>query len=233
MFGTNAYAQAPFASAGGNAFFVSVSESAVAQDTVAAVSSLPTYAVNVFEATVAQDDAPVAGAVLTPSIAETAAARDEPSSIFIILAELIESVTAQDTLNTNTVFPAQLSEAAALADSARSNVNFQASLSESATGTALDFVAAQTFAVSVSESAFGLDALLSRELWEQIDDTQVADWTDILNPTTIEDIAVFGGANFGVVSFAGDLQQRYDPNPVVWNEIDDTQGTTWTDIVAV
>ena len=148
MFGTSAYAQAPFASAGGNAFFVSVSESAV----------------------------------------------------------------AQDTLNTNDVFPAQLSEAAALADSARSNVNFQASL---------------------SESAIGLDALLSRELWEQIDDTQVADWTDILNPTTIEDIAVFGGANFGVLSFAGDLQQRYDPNPVVWNEIDDTQGTTWTDIVAV
>jgi hypothetical protein len=151
MFGTNAYAQAPFASAGGNAFFVSVSESAVAQDTVAAAAN---FAVG-------------------------------------------------------------------------------ASISESATGAALDFVAAQTFAVSVSESASGLDALLSRELWEQIDDTQVADWTDILNPTTIEDIAVFGGANFGVVSFAGDLQQRYDPNPVVWNEIDDTQGTTWTDIVAV
>jgi hypothetical protein len=125
-----------------------------------------------------------------------------------------------------------LSESAIAVDTTSSSVAFQALLSESAT--ALD--TAQTLAIfnaAVSESAFGLDALLGRELWEPIDDTQGSIWTDVLVPTTIEDIAVFGGANFGVLSFAGNLTQRYDPNPVFWNEIDDTQDTIWTDIEAV
>jgi len=47
------------------------------------------------------------------------------------------------------------------------------------------------------------------------------------------DFAVFGGANFGVLPYAGNPQQRYDPNPVFWNAVDDTQDTVWTDIVAV
>jgi hypothetical protein len=90
-----------------------------------------------------------------------------------------------------------------------------------------------TFSVAVSESVFGLDALLGRELWEDIDDTQAADWTDILVPTTIDSIAVFGDANFGGLSFAGNAEQRYNPNPVIWDEVNDTQDPGWTDIVAV
>jgi hypothetical protein len=211
------------------AFRASFADTALASETV---SSVPNYAARVSEAAQAQDFDAVVGVVFTPFVAESAVGQDTTSSIFIIPADLTESAAAQDTPSANAAFPTQLSEAAALADTARSNPNFQASVAE--TVLALDAIrTAQTFAVSISESAFGLDTLLGRELWEDIDDTQVAGWTDILVPTTIDSIAVFGDANFGALSFAGNAAQRYDPNPVIWNEVDDTQDPGWTDIVAV
>lgn len=229
MFGTNAYAQAPFAAAGGNAFFVSISETVVAQDAFRAAA---TFAVQFSDSATAADTTAARFSIFS-AVSEAATGSDTASSSFTVGASISEIATATDTLDTNTVFPAQLSESAAALAQFVSNVNFQVSLSESATAQAIDFVAAQTFAVSISEGVFALDSLLSRELWELIDDTQSAGWTDILVPTTIDDIAVFGGANFGVLTYAGNLQQRYDPNPVVWNEVDDTQDTVWTDIVAV
>ena len=70
-------------------------------------------------------------------------------------------------------------------------------------------------------------------MWNDIDDTQVPGWTDILRPTTITSISVFGDANFGVLTFAGDDVTRYDPAGTTWIPIDDTQVPGWTVIEAV
>jgi hypothetical protein len=42
---------------------------------------------------------------------------------------------------------------------------------------------------------------------------------------------VFAGFSFGSMSFAGQLNTTYDPLPVSWTQIDDTQVPNWQEIV--
>lgn len=208
MFGTNTFSQVPFSAAPGLLYSAALSDTAVALMVVSAA------------------------AAFTPNISEAATSSDVFGTNFSVAASISETAVAIDTMTSSVVFPVQFSDAAVAQDQSRSAVNFLASLSESSIAQDSSYTY-QAFLAAVSENAVGLDLLLGRELWEQIDDTQLAGWTDILVPTTIEDIAVFGGANFGVLSFAGNSTQRYDPNPVFWKQVDDTQDTVWTDIVAV
>jgi hypothetical protein len=189
--------------------------------------------VRIIEAAQAADADSSTGFVADARINETATAQDDISSIFIIPTEVFETSLALDTVAANTAFPVQLSDAASAAGTLASTVRFETAMAESATARDLPTVVSTTFATAVFETLQALDTLLGRELWEPIDDTQSPDWTDILVATTIDDIAVFGGANFGTLAFAGDLTQRYNPNPDTWVQIDDTQDTVWTDIVAV
>jgi hypothetical protein len=94
-------------------------------------------------------------------------------------------------------------------------------------------VATAALLASVAENVQAADVLVGSFLWNDIDDTLIPGWTDILRPTTIEDIAVFGDANFGVIPFAGDVVTRYDPAGTTWSQIDDTQTPDWTVIDAV
>jgi len=71
---------------------------------------------------------------------------------------------------------------------------------------------------------------LRRLLWEQIDDTEVADWVDILRPQIIEEIMTYGGSFFGDVSFASQFTIAFNPLSVLWTQVDDTQVATWTQI---
>jgi hypothetical protein len=208
MFGTSTFAQVPFAALSGTLYVRAVVETAFAADSVLAVANF------------------------APRITESAQAADQTSSRFSIFSSVSDTAVATDSQSSLYFVGASFSDAAVAADAQSSFAAFLASLTE--TAVAADAIrTSAAFPVAVFESLLALDTLLGRELWEQIDDTQTPDWTDILVPTTIEDIAVFGGSNFGVTSFAGNVTQRYEPNSVFWVQIDDTQDTVWTDIVAV
>ena len=228
MFGTNAYAQAPFAAAGGNAFFVSTSESTVASDAIAAAATFPVS----FSDTASGADVASLRFLIWFALSEAATGADTTAG-FTAVASLSESAAVSGAPAAVAIFSAPFSDGATTSDTLLSLSNFTARAAESASVGASELAANQTFTVSISESAFGLDALLGLYLWEPIDDTQTAGWTDILRPTIIEDISGFGGANFGVLAFAGNLRQAYNPNPVIWSDVDDSSDTTWTDIVAV
>lgn len=209
MFGTNTFAQVSFAAASGLLYPIAVLDTATAADSI------------------------FSRATFVSVIAESVQAADLTASQFSVLSSLSDGATAADAPTANVVFPVSVADTAtAEAAAPAAATTFLASVADTAT------VLAEPrcnvgFSAVVLESLLALDILLGRELWEQIDDTQLTDWTDILVPTTIEDISVFGGANFGVTAFAGNSIQSYDPNPVFWTEIDNAQDTVWTDIVAV
>ena len=68
-------------------------------------------------------------------------------------------------------------------------------------------------------------------LWEQIDDSQGAVWTDILVATTITDISTFGGMPFASAPFASAETTTIDPNVNTWTQINDQTTPNWTEIV--
>ena len=310
MYGTSAYAQAPFASAGGNTFQVAVSESASAlatfsaaatfstaftasassTDTTAAsflvqtnisetassldatassfqirssvsetasisdgysatasflastlnttsstanFSSLPNYAVSVQE-TASSAFTTASTPTYAANVLLTASSADETVCTFAFLADVNETTDAADTLNTQLTYPNMVSEAAILVESPVSaSVNFAVSVVAQSLSTASSFIATSNFACTVVETGTSQDIFFGRFLWNDIDDTQIPGWTDILQPQIIDDIAVFGGANFGVLAYTAELKQNYNPNPATWNPIDDTQSPNWTDIPTV
>jgi len=69
--------------------------------------------------------------------------------------------------------------------------------------------------------------------WTQINDNQTPGWTDILRPAQVQSIAVYGGANFGVISFAGEITLTVPPAADLWNNVDDNQTPGWTPIDTV
>jgi hypothetical protein len=210
-------------------FAVAFSNAASAAD---GISALPNYLARILEDVQAVDAAPIAGVDVNAQTDEVVVAQDDVLTSFSIFADLSAAAAASGISSADVTFAVSVEDAAATTTTSSARADFVAAAVEVVVAVGVLRSNAR-FPVSVFESAFGLDTLLGRELWEGIDDTQLADWTDILVPTTIEDIAVFGGGNFGVLPYAGNLTQRYDPNPVFWNEIDDTQDPDWTDIVAV
>lgn len=311
MFGSVAYAQAPFASAGGNTFQVSVSESAAAMASFSAfatfsvlfsgagtaadetysthliltnineaaaltatpssiyqinaafsdaaaishpsspsaaatflaalqthttsydaLSSVPTYATNISDTTTASD-ATSSTPTYSANTSDTGTASDETAASFAFPSFINESTTATATLASNAVFPASVSAAATLTESAPdAHPNFAVSVSAAAISSAFTAVGVN-FTSQIAESSAATVSFIGQPLWEQINDDQVPVWTDILQPQIISDVDVFGGSNFGVLAYTAALTQNYNPNPVVWNPIDDTQEAEWTDIVAV
>jgi hypothetical protein len=310
MYGTSAYAQAPFASAGGNTFQVSVSESASA---LATFSSVPNYAVS-FAASASSTDTTASSFLVQSNIAETASSQDTTTASFQIgtnvvetasssdsfsaaasflastlntasstanfsslpnyavsvqeaasgnistsatptyaanvlltassadetvctfafLANVDETTDAADTLNTQLIYPNSVSEAAILVESPVSaSANFAVSVVAHSLSTVSSFIATSNFACTVVETGASQDIFFGRFLWNDIDDTQIPGWTDILQPKIIEDIAVFGGSNFGVLAYTAELRQNYNPNPATWNPVQDQQVPNWTDIPTV
>lgn len=208
MFGTNTFAQVPFSAASGFLLLAAVADTAIVQDTFASTANF------------------------APVVIELVVATDQTAAQFSIFSNADETAVAADTASSLYFVNADLSDSAVLSDASSANVTFRGALSDAATAFET-FSARAVFPVAVFESLLVLDNLVGRELWEQIDDTQTAGWTDILVPRTIEAIAVFGDSNFGVLSYAGNITQRYNPNPTIWDDIDDTADTVWTDIEAV
>jgi hypothetical protein len=104
-------------------------------------------------------------------------------------------------------------------------------VSEQTTAILISMVATTTVLASVLESVRAVDEVLGAFLWNDIDDTQIPGWTDILRGETIGDIAVFGDSNFGALAFAGDSIITAGPGATAWSQIVDTQTPDWTDIL--
>jgi hypothetical protein len=66
--------------------------------------------------------------------------------------------------------------------------------------------------------------------WELIDDDQTPDWTGIPPSLTINDVATFGGLVFGDVSLAGQFNENWVPDNILWTGINNSQTVTWTGI---
>jgi hypothetical protein len=146
------------------------------------------------------------------------------------LVDVAETSTSTDAPSSSTTLPAAISEAASVADTTSSLPNYACSVPESVTATDSVTTAASVIA-QIQENITATDTILRRLLWELIDDDQTPSWTDITIPTTINDIATFGGMHFGDVSFAGQFNQSWIPNTERWTQIDDTQTPNWTEIV--
>jgi hypothetical protein len=211
MFGTVAFAQSPFATTGSNIFQSVVGETAAASDSLA---SRPTYAAQFID---------------------TVSSQDASSTQFVVYADVVEAVSGADTTFALHEINAFVFDAAFGLDVLTSVPTYSTRVSEATSIRDTDISSLPTYAARIAESTSSADSFIGQPLWVLIDDSQVPGWTDILIPTIIEDINVFGGANFGSLSFAGGSRQNYNPNPnpVVWNPIDDTQDAEWTNIEAV
>lgn len=90
-----------------------------------------------------------------------------------------------------------------------------------------------TFGVSsFAQSAFATtDFAVGQILWYPIDDDAVANWTDILQPTTSETVITFGASYFGDGPFAGAFTISVDPLQVTWTAINDSQTANWAEVV--
>jgi hypothetical protein len=146
------------------------------------------------------------------------------------LVDIAESVTSTDTPSSSTTLPAAISEAASVADTTSSLPNYACSVPESVTATD-NLTNAASVIAQIQENITATDTILRRLLWEVIDDDQTPSWTDITIPTTINDVATFGGMFFGDVSIAGQFNQSWIPDTEKWTQINDTQAPNWTEIV--
>jgi hypothetical protein len=95
------------------------------------------------------------------------------------------------------------------------------------TGTATDVVQAlRTLAASIAESASATDIIAGSPLWNPIDDSQNANWTQVPTgeiPTGMD--STFAGAAFGASPIAG-LSWTYIPG-VGWTLIPNNTTTNW------
>ena len=206
LFGETAFAQASFAAATGNIFAASIAETATVTDSV---STRQTFACNT---------------------SDTATATDAVSSSSQVNSAVSETATATDSSSANTVFPVSFSDTASATDAISAKHTAICSVSESITATD-SVVTAATVLAQIQENITATDTIIRRLLWEQIDDTEVAGWVDILRPQTIGEIMTYGGSFFGDVSFASEYTISFNPLPVLWTEVDDTQTANWTEVV--
>lgn len=213
-------------------FGASASDTATATDTN---TSVPTYATQVTETVNALDSAPSATPVYAATLADSAQAADATSSIFVFPCVYDETVTASTAQSAQAQFPTVVYESALGTGVNYSAATFNVALADNAQAiqNATAIVAAVAFIATISENVAAIDATLAQFLWNDIDDDQNAEWTDILQPRIVYDVATFGSFNFGVTSFAGSFDTPFNPLPATWSEIDNSQIPDWIDIDAV
>ena len=227
MFAGYALAQQPFATSVG--FYYTASTA----DTIRAVAQI------------------AAQAAYTTQVQEFATGRDTvaATSVFLVTApEIVVGFDRADTLHSFSTFTsdaARLSdsnaaritatvlanEIAAPLDAALPSVGMPAVAAEGAG--ALDAVGASAdFAVLAVEAAVALDVLVCRFLWEPIDDSQSAGWTDVLPSVTISEIGTFAGSTFAGFPYAGTYSRTFSPYVTPWTPINNDQTPGWTQVNA-
>lgn len=178
------------------------------------------------------DAAQVVASTFSAASAESAVPLDAPQGANTGSSSLSESASGSDSSATAFVASTAVSESTTAEDAAASIAEFNGPIIE--TATALDessvapsvfsAVAAAVAAAFDSQNAPGsvynatlptegvraLDSLIGAYLWNLIDDSQIPDWTGVLNPQNP------GWANIG---------DEQVPN---WQNVDNTQAGTWT-----
>ena len=225
MFGDVTFAQAPFASLGGNTFSVSASETATA-DALFAVSSIA-YSGTVSEATTGQETQSVI-ATMGAMQAETAAVTDVQSVIANMLASMLEQTGATDAQAAIGTFLAARSESATATDAQSVIGTFAAAQAETATG-ADSTNRALVVLRAIAESATGTATQVAQisvnasiaEVVSALSSLGVIKTANVY-PTGVQLTINIGGVLIWAV-----IDDSQTPN---WQNITNTQGSGWTQI---
>jgi hypothetical protein len=69
--------------------------------------------------------------------------------------------------------------------------------------------------------------------WEDVEDTQNENWTDMINEyVDFYEGPMFGGSGFAVTPFSSIVRVRFKPPSNTWTDVNDTQNPNWQDIKA-
>jgi hypothetical protein len=214
VFGDVTFAQAPFASLGGNTFAVSSDETAVAT----AVFEVPNLVRGgIMSELSTGQDAFVSQAVMRPTQAETAVAANVQSVIATMLANASEQARATAAQSAIGTFLAAQLEASAAAATQVAIGTFLASQAETATGSE-DMTRGLLISVAIAESASGAATQVSQvnftgtiaEAVSALSTLGVIRTANVY-PTGVQLFINIGGA-------------------LVWAAIDDNQNPNWQNI---
>jgi len=69
--------------------------------------------------------------------------------------------------------------------------------------------------------------------WENVNTTETADWTDVLNIVYYEDSGAFSGGAIAATTISGNIITLSRPDlPVTWTDVNAAGATTWYPIAA-
>jgi hypothetical protein len=194
------------------------------------VSDLAIVAASIFNAAL-QDEARVRdtvnapGSVYNPAVADTAQAQDDASSAVVISRTASETISASDENNAAFTAASQINESATAEDVAAALAAFVARTEESASASDVNLVApsifnaialasaqvadnadapGSVFNVSMTESVTLLDSLIGGFLWNLINDSQDANWQNVVVP---------GGTLWTLVDSTNNPNWQQEPPP--------------------
>ena len=180
---------------------VSFSDTATGTDTSSATLTLDAA----FSDTATGSDALTTTATLDAAFSDTATGADALTTIATLGVAFSDTASGADALSVSTAFNVSLSETASGADELSATATLNVDFSDTATGLDAFAVAASTFNVSLSETATGLDEVspagstfnvslsdagtitdlvAGNYLWNPIDDTQSANWQNVVTAQT-------------------------------------------------
>jgi len=165
------------------------------------------------------------------AIVETTNVNDANSIIANFVESIAENLIPADLATATQGFYIVISENAGVASTQLIQANFSESIAENTNLT--DFSTQQsTFLESIVENIGILDNACVFG-WFSINDIQSPQWGGV--SIVIEEIAVFGGATFGGIDYAGSMKRtRNESIPVgvtptvVWNNVNTNESPNWT-----
>ncbi len=225
MFGDVTFAQAPFASLGGNTFAVSATEAATATEATAVPSLVRG---GIISETSTVQDAFVSQAIMRPTQAETASASSVQSVIANMVASALGQAGATDTQTAIGTFLAAQAESTTGTAAQTAVGTFLASQAEAATGDD-DMTRGLLVSVAIAESATGTATQVAQvnfngtmaEAVSALSTLGVIKTANVY-PTGVQLTISIGGALVWAV-----IDDSQTPN---WQNITNTQGSGWTEV---
>ena len=214
MFGDVAFAQAPFASLGGNTYALSVSESAVADAVTDVITSRGGL---ISESSVATAVFANSGNFFQATVATSAVATDAQTAAIAVLASLAENATGSDEYSNAAEMYAGVAESSAATASFSATKTVLAAISELVAALAVQD-GGRIFAVAVSESAAGAATQT----------IQVA-FTGTVSELAAATASTSASATINARPDGVQLYVRIG-DTLVWAVIDDTQTPNWQNI---
>jgi uncharacterized protein YlxP (DUF503 family) len=215
MLGDVAFAQAPFASQGGNTFNVAVSETG-SIDSFTAISSYIAFGAANESASALAVQSTVTTFVATNSeSASGSAVFNTLNNIFNVA--LLDGASGIDGISVQTDFAATVAEAVSAVDALLTQTNFVAAIAEAASGNAIHQGGLVLF-VSIGEAASGLDATANNAAYAGT----IQEFASGLDNLTV--IKTLNASVTGV-----QLVVRVG-NILIWSQINDNQDPNWQNI---